>query len=227
MSREPKEATCRSCRSQLGIDETDNANLRLEALFVLSITLGLRPGELRMLTWDHVDLNGGVVHVGRSARRDGDTKTPKSKRSLELPKRAVVALRAHKVRQARERLEAGEAWREHNLVFCHENGARTRPTRSSGASPRCHVILMSPRRSDEVERRACDQGRLSGWVVVGRRPSGCVGSRSWLPAAGAGLVECRAEIVIDYLPVRGPGIGCAARGIAVGCVVWRSPSALV
>src|SRR6266567_4647246 len=31
VSREPKEATCRSCRAQLGIDEADNANLRLEA----------------------------------------------------------------------------------------------------------------------------------------------------------------------------------------------------
>jgi hypothetical protein len=99
VSREPKDATCRSCRSQLGIDETDNANLRLEALFVLAITLGLRPGELRKLTWDHVDLNRGVVHVWRSASKTGDTKTPKSKRSLTLPRRAITALKAHKARQ--------------------------------------------------------------------------------------------------------------------------------
>jgi len=46
---------------------------------VLSITLGLRPGELRRLTWDHVDLDNGVVHVWRSASRSGDVKTPKSK----------------------------------------------------------------------------------------------------------------------------------------------------
>ena len=65
---------------------------RLEALFVLSITLGLRPGELRKLTWDHVDLDRGVVHVWRSASKSGDTKTPKSKRSLVLPKRAIAAL---------------------------------------------------------------------------------------------------------------------------------------
>ena len=69
VSREPKEATCRSCRAQLGIDGTDNANLRLEALFVLAITLGLRPGELRKLTWDHVDLDGGVVLEQRSENR--------------------------------------------------------------------------------------------------------------------------------------------------------------
>jgi integrase len=122
VSREVKGTTCRSCRAQLGIDETDNANLRLEALFVLAITLGLRPGELRKLTWDHVDLSRGVVHVWRSASKTGDTKTPKSKRSLILPKRAVTALKAHKARQDRERREAGEAWHATNLVFCHENG---------------------------------------------------------------------------------------------------------
>src|ERR1700733_1316032 len=112
LSREPKEATCRSCRAQLGIDETDNANLRLEALFVLSITVGLRPGELRKLTWDHVDLTRGVVHVWRSASKTGDTKTPKSKRSLILPKRAITALKSHKSRQATERRAAGNAWNE-------------------------------------------------------------------------------------------------------------------
>jgi integrase len=122
VSTELKDATCCSCRSQLGLDDSDEANARLEALFVVSITLGLRPGELRKLSWDHLDLDREVIHVWRSARRDGDTKTPKSKRSLELPKRAVVALRAHKVRQARERLAAGEAWHEHNLVFCHQDG---------------------------------------------------------------------------------------------------------
>ena len=123
MSAELKDTTCRTCPSQLGLDDSDEANVRLEALFVISITLGLRPGELRMLTWDHVDLSRGVVHVWRSASKSGDTKTPKSKRSLELPKRATVALTAHKQRQAKERRAAGRAWHDNNLVFCHENGA--------------------------------------------------------------------------------------------------------
>jgi integrase len=98
------------------------ANGRLEALFVISITLGLRPGELRKLTWDHVDLDRGVVHVWRSASKSGDTKTPKSKRSLELPKRAIIALTAHAQRQTRERRAAGSAWHDNDLVFCHQNG---------------------------------------------------------------------------------------------------------
>jgi hypothetical protein len=63
-----------------------------------------------------------VVHVWRSASKSGDTKTPRSKRSLELPKRAIAALVAHGQRQARERRAAGEAWHDNDLVFCHENG---------------------------------------------------------------------------------------------------------
>jgi hypothetical protein len=76
----------------------------------------------RKLTWDHVDLARGVIHVWQSASKTGDTKTPKSKRSLTLPRRAITALKAHKARQDREREEAGEAWQDNNLVFCHENG---------------------------------------------------------------------------------------------------------
>jgi integrase len=114
--------SCRFCRANLGLDADANENRRLEALFVLSITLGLRPGELRKLAWDHVDLDNAVIHVWRSASRTGDVKTPKSKRSLELPKRAVTALQAHRKRQAAERLAAGPAWQDSNLVFCHEDG---------------------------------------------------------------------------------------------------------
>ena len=110
------------CRAELGLDADADTNRRLEALFVLSITLGLRPGELRKLSWDHVDLDNAVIHVWRSASRTGDVKTPKSKRSLVLPKRAVAALQAHRKRQAAERLAAGAAWQDNNLVFCHEDG---------------------------------------------------------------------------------------------------------
>jgi integrase len=114
------DTTCRSCRTQLALDQ--DADCRLEALLVLSITLGLRPGELRNLTWDHVDLDSKVIHVWRSASRTGDVKTPHSKRSLVLPKRAVEALTKHKKRQAQERLVVGAAWQDTNLVFCHEDG---------------------------------------------------------------------------------------------------------
>lgn len=44
-------------------------------------------------------------------------KTPKSRRTLRLPVTAVEALKAHKVRQAQEGLNAGALWQDHGLVF--------------------------------------------------------------------------------------------------------------
>jgi integrase len=89
---------------------------------VLAITLGLRPGELRALRWDHLDLDNGIVYVWRSARRSGDTKTPQSRRTLTLPRRAVSALETHEQLQDKERQAVGPAWREHGLVFCNQDG---------------------------------------------------------------------------------------------------------
>jgi integrase len=39
-----------------------------------------------------------------------------------VPKRAVAALHAHRKRQAAERLTAGHAWQDNDLVFCHADG---------------------------------------------------------------------------------------------------------
>jgi integrase len=92
----------------------------------VAITLGLRPGELRKLTWDLLDLNRGVVHVWRSASKSGDTKTPQSKRSLVLPKRAITALKATKT------CKTASAWRR-------EEAGREAPT-----TPPPGVQLPSP-----------------------------------------------------------------------------------
>ena len=115
-------ATCRACRTVLGLDEPAEDLSRLAALFVVAITMGLRPGELRALRWDHVNLDQQVIYVWRSSSRGGDTKTPKSRRTLSLPQRAATALRAHEKRQSTERETAGDHWQEHGLVFCREDG---------------------------------------------------------------------------------------------------------
>jgi hypothetical protein len=39
------------------------------------LTLGMHPGE-RSRRWEHVDLDGAVIHVWRSARRGSDANGP-------------------------------------------------------------------------------------------------------------------------------------------------------
>ncbi len=106
-------------------------NSRLHAYIVLCLMTGCRTEEARALRWDHVDLDGSPdavppvpphVAVWRSVRAHGDVKTEKSRRTLQLPQSAVTALKAHKARQAEERLKAGTLWQDHGLVFTSNAG---------------------------------------------------------------------------------------------------------
>jgi integrase len=111
---------------------------RLEAYIALSLLTGLRTEEARALRWDHVvawagdqwqpATEAGLAHeqlavfVWRSDRTGGDTKTPKSRRTLALARRCSATLREQKIRQAADRLAAGRLWQDHNLVFASTIG---------------------------------------------------------------------------------------------------------
>jgi len=95
----------------------------LDAYVVLSVTTGLRTEELRALRWSEVDLDAGTIAVYRAVRATADTKTPKSRRVLSLPRLAIQALREHRARQAEDRLLAGALWQDHDLVFASAIGA--------------------------------------------------------------------------------------------------------
>ena len=72
---------------------------RLEALFTVAVTTGLRQGELLGLRWSDVDLTAGTLTVRHALQRvDGrlqlvETKTPRSRRTVPLPDLALRALR--------------------------------------------------------------------------------------------------------------------------------------
>jgi len=69
----------------------------MHAHFVVSLMAGVRPEEARALGWEQdVDLDGNPpsVAVLRADRAGGDTKTPRSRRSLKLAQMAVGALRS-------------------------------------------------------------------------------------------------------------------------------------
>ncbi len=103
---------------------------RMHAYICLCLATGIRTEEARALRWEHVDFGDPSAEppvpasaaVWRSVRSHGDTKTEKSRRTLGLPQMAVDALRAHKQRQADERLAAGTQWTGHDLVFATRTG---------------------------------------------------------------------------------------------------------
>ena len=88
----------------------------------VSMLGGIRTEEARALCWSEVDLEAGTVAVYRSVRCTGETKTEKSRRVFQIPDIAVAALRELVLTQAADRVKAGAAWRENNLVFCTSLG---------------------------------------------------------------------------------------------------------
>ena len=123
---------------------------RLAALWRLAVTLGLRRGEVLGLRWEDVDLDAGEVRVRRNLQRVPvadvrpghvvvgggrkgpsvlvlrELKTARSRRTLSLPPDAVAALRAHRARQAEERL-AARRWADHDLLFTTPHGTGIDP----------------------------------------------------------------------------------------------------
>ena len=95
---------------------------RLEALYIVAVTAGLRRGELQGLKWEHVDLESGTLQVRRtlSEPKGGHIfEAPKSGkgRSIRLTRRATAALRSHRKRQLEERMKLAGLWTDHGLVF--------------------------------------------------------------------------------------------------------------
>lgn len=98
---------------------------------VLSLLTGARTEELRALTWAHVDLSGDPdaapplpphMMVWRSVRAGGDTKTKRSRRTLALPQRCVVALQEHRGRQVALRSPHARGV-DNDLVFASQVGS--------------------------------------------------------------------------------------------------------
>lgn len=95
---------------------------RLEALYVVAISAGLREGELLGLRWTDVDLERGAVRVRQQLTRTKDglsftrPKCGKS-RNVKLTERAVESLKDHHKRQNEERARLGSLWKNSGLVF--------------------------------------------------------------------------------------------------------------
>ncbi len=101
---------------------------RLEGLYVLALTTGLRQGELLGLRWEDVDLEAGTLRVQRTltTAKGGPVlaapKTKGSRRTVRLSRTASEAVRGHLERQLGEINRAGALWRENGLIFASETG---------------------------------------------------------------------------------------------------------
>ncbi|MEH0934032.1 site-specific integrase [Micromonospora psammae] len=167
---------------------------RLESLFVLALATGLRRAELLGLRWSDVDLSGRALFVRQTLQRTDHglvfvpPKTHRSTRPLPLSVLAVWALESQRVRQAKERLAAGEVWSDLDLVFASTIGT-----------------AMEPR---NVNRR------FEQWRQESTRKRKPTPPRCWLPVSEfAGAVSLnRPQPSRHYPPSLQSGAGCRVPG---------------
>jgi integrase len=107
---------------------------RLEALYVLAVTTGMRQGELLALKWQDVDLENATVSVRHTLTRTGgryalgEPKTKKSRRSIRLTPRATEVLEQHLERQLSDIQMLGDNYADQGLVFSTDTGAFINPS---------------------------------------------------------------------------------------------------
>jgi integrase len=101
---------------------------RLFAPLLLSL-MGLRPAEVCGQRWTDIDLDEGLLSiamtrtmVGNKTVLEKDTKTAAGERALPLPRGPWEALRQLRVRQAAEKLAAGEGYTDSGFVVVDEIG---------------------------------------------------------------------------------------------------------
>lgn len=112
---------------------------RLLACWWLLASTGMRRGEALGLRWSDLDLENARLSVSRTlvtteARRAGQPgmawstpKTAEGRRNVALDGATVAALKAHRARQAEEKLAVGPGYRDEQLVFCQLDGTPIHP----------------------------------------------------------------------------------------------------
>lgn len=133
---EMKTLTAEQARTLIHASEGD----RLHALYALALASGARQGELLAIRWADVDMEAGTIRITRTLVRGiragvpsasgvpqtewifNEPKTASSRRMIPIGQTALNVLRVHRRLQAEERLRAGSAWADGDLVFASTVG---------------------------------------------------------------------------------------------------------
>lgn len=121
-------------QEMLVLDEPQTALLleyarptRLYVPILLSVTTGMRRGEVLGLRWEDIELDQSKLAVRRSLEqvKDGlNSKSPKNGRArvVHLPQLTVAALRHQRIEQAERRLQLGPDYHDEGLMCPRKNG---------------------------------------------------------------------------------------------------------
>jgi integrase len=124
----------------------------LEPLIVLALTIGMRHGEIAALRWSAINFEERILqvectvtYISRHGYIEGEPKTEKSRRSIVLPRFVIQALQRCRLSQEVTRLEAGNLWKDRDLVFGNAFGEYRHPAATIKAFHRLLASAGLPR----------------------------------------------------------------------------------
>ena len=110
------------------------AKTRMYAAYLLDFVSGLRKGELLGLMWKDINMEDNYIYIHQQVTRTKsdieimDVKTVHSRRHIGIPPLVTAELKRHHRRQLEERLQAGAAYTDMDLVFPNEFGTPQDPS---------------------------------------------------------------------------------------------------
>ncbi len=125
---------------------------RHEVLYSLMLSTGLRRGEALGLKWQDYDEKLGTMSIRRQLKLEGgklitsDTKTSRSRRSVNLPAPMVVALKAHRNQQKIDEKGFPLGWVPTDFIFTSLVGGP-----------------LDPRNLNRDFHEVCDRAGLGHW----------------------------------------------------------------
>lgn len=152
----------------------------------LSTLYGLRRSELLALAWSNVDLDAATIRIeralvevhGRPEWTDG--KNARSRRTIPIDPSTVRSLREHRRFQAEERLAAGPAWDDLDLVVATRTGRPVSPGNFDQTLDRLVAAVEIPRLTSHglrhtaathMVRHAADIGEIRAAAdILGHSP---------------------------------------------------------
>ena len=112
----------------------EKESIKWKMLVHLFLITGARRGEILGLKWDKIDFENYTINISNcilySSERgvyEDTPKTPKSKRTISLPKETIELLMQYKTHQLRARLSLGTYYKNQNFVFTQDNGNPLHP----------------------------------------------------------------------------------------------------
>ena len=110
-------------------DGSSACNGLLRLVVLTALHTGARRGEILALRWVDVDAGARIISISRSIEqtprhgiRFKAPKTEAGRRAIPCTATLINALEAHRPRQAEQRLAAGSAWADNDLIFANVLG---------------------------------------------------------------------------------------------------------